>query len=212
MNSSIASLAVAVEQKALDALTKSRLLGPLRVALPPYLWFSPVVIQFLLLWQRSDTLVSLKKQETSFEASHSCRDPMERTSPKESYHKKAMKQFFLSYIISESLTNVIFNSSLYILLDDWSVLARLRFHRGCLPVVSAMFSGSVPEALPILRLLLPQLQTTGYGNDAKVVMMPDWQPPLASLCKTWSLLFSAPWWAERKLERKQLEFQKKITM
>lgn len=51
-------------EKASDVLTKSRLLGRLRIVLQPYIRFIPAVIKSQVLPQRANVLVPLKQAET----------------------------------------------------------------------------------------------------------------------------------------------------
>lgn len=54
-------------QKALNALMKYCLLGPLQSVPVAYLWFILAVILFQVLLQRANDFVSLKQQETDSE-------------------------------------------------------------------------------------------------------------------------------------------------
>lgn len=67
VETTLASIAVQLVQKASDASTKSFLLGSLRVVVEPYIYFNPAVVQFQVVSQWTDGFVSLKQQETLFE-------------------------------------------------------------------------------------------------------------------------------------------------
>lgn len=55
-------------QKAGNVLLRFRSLGPLFFLIQIYLYFNPVAIQFQVLSQRSVSFMSLKREETVFEA------------------------------------------------------------------------------------------------------------------------------------------------
>lgn len=64
----LTEIAAQLFQKTWDALTNSCLLGPVRVAIQPYMCFNPAVIHFQILSQRANKLVTLKQIETLFES------------------------------------------------------------------------------------------------------------------------------------------------
>lgn len=205
-------MAAQLVQKDWDVLAKPCSLVPLQAVIQPYMWFSPVVNSFQVLLQRSDDCVSLKQEETFFEAILSWRGPAEIECTARNGHQKSVKLFIVGAIKCLKTRATLFATThIFTLHEKWPELNSFTFQIDCLPLLSATLLESATSNLNIGRPRQPLTEVAERYEHHDVVVRFDSDPPLTSSYINRSLLSSAADCDEPKLNMTRYRFEKNRT-
>lgn len=173
--------------------TKSSLLGPRCVLFAPYSSCNSAVIYMQVLSQESGKVVPLEQNEVLFKSGPRLLGPKRvHVRARDRRSEVDREACFLSYLMQESLSDIISNKSLNSLRDDSPELDIQFLQRGLLTLVFETLSRSF---ITSFKLGLPQSSRrvlTGLNGNENNMMRPDSQPAVNSFIEIVCNYFQQP--------------------